>query len=266
MIITTAPKATDEMKARADRACTALSAPYVERGRFSIASLQRRWNCPVLVAEAGRLVLHTHGKESLFYHPNVAMIRAKQYIRTGSDPMVKAAGLKKGMSFADMTLGLGSDALVASLAVGNSGKVFGTEVNPVLCHIVKEGFRTFKTGNDTVTQAMRRIHTTCSDHLDWLRNMPNSSVDVVFFDPMFKEEVKGSDGLSPLKQLAASSQFEPFLQNAVAEARRVARKAVILKDHFRSGRFQEGGFTVEVRPSATYHFGVWKKQDRAIMD
>ncbi|TMW73291.1 class I SAM-dependent methyltransferase [Alteribacter natronophilus] len=266
MIVTTAPKATPVMLRRAEEASSALSIPYVERGRFSVTGLQKKWRCPVLVAESSRLTLHNPGTGPLFYHPNAAMIRAKVFLKTGEDPMIGAAGLEQGMSFADMTLGLGADALVASLAVGKCGKVFGTEHNPVLSHIVKEGLREFETGVPSVNEAMRRIRVFAHHHLKWLKTMPESSVDVVYFDPMFTEQVSGADGLSPLKNLVSTVSDTAEFHQAVREARRVARKRVVLKDHFRSGRFQEGGFSVEVRPSATYHFGVWNKQDSAIMD
>lgn len=41
--------------------------------------------------------------------------------------MLRAAGLSEGDTFLDCTLGLGSDAIIASMAVGETGSVIGIE-------------------------------------------------------------------------------------------------------------------------------------------
>ncbi|MBM7094262.1 class I SAM-dependent methyltransferase [Bacillus sp. H-16] len=268
MIVTTAPKATEIMIKNASEAARVFGAEFRPRGRNSVSNMLKKVNEPVLIAEANRLIYYKDlNTEPFFYHPNSAMFRAKSYLKTKKDPFINACGLKNGMSVADMTLGLGSDTVLASLVVGKTGKVFGTEANPVISYILKEGLRTYQTNHDLINQAMRRIKVMNRHHLDWLAEQPDSSVDVVYFDPMFEEDVKGSPGILPLKHLALSSPADgsSFLK-VLSEAKRVAKVRVVLKDHYRSRRFEEGSFTVSVRTSATYHFGVWEKSRDGIMD
>nr|WP_295971709.1 hypothetical protein [uncultured Bacillus sp.] len=47
-----------------------------------------------------------NAKENIFFHPNLAMVRAKRMLNGQVDPLITAAGLKEGMSFLDCTLGL----------------------------------------------------------------------------------------------------------------------------------------------------------------
>jgi hypothetical protein len=48
----------------------------------------------------------------------------------------------------------------------------------------------------------------------------------------------------------------------IEQAKRVAIHKVILKDHFRSPRFEKFGFYVCKRPSAKFHFGVINLKER----
>ena len=45
--------------------------------------------------------------------------------------------------------------------------------------------------------AMKRIQVKHADCADYLRELPDSSVDVIYFDPMFHEPVETSDGIAP---------------------------------------------------------------------
>lgn len=56
-----------------------------------------------------------------------------QTLLTGEkEPMLRAAYLSEGDTFLDCTLGLGSDAIIASMAVGETGSVVGIE-KTILC-------------------------------------------------------------------------------------------------------------------------------------
>ncbi|MGQ0516376.1 class I SAM-dependent methyltransferase, partial [Bacillus sp. D-CC] len=75
----------------------------------------------------------------------------------------------------------------------------------------------------------------------------------VYLDPMFEETVIESDGIKGLKHFAL---YHDITDETIAEAKRVARKRVVLKDHFRSSRFEKHNFHVYKRKSAKFHFGV----------
>ena len=86
--------------------------------------------------------------------------------------------------------------------------------------------------------------------------MADHSVDVVYFDPMFDENIIESNGIRELTHLAAThSLTDKILQ----EAKRVARKRVVLKDHYRSPRFEQFSFNVCKRKTAKFHYGYIEK-------
>ena len=60
------------------------------------------------------------------------MFRAKRMLRGEPDPFVEAAQVEPGDKLLDCTLGLGSDAIIASLAAGEQGEVCGIEKSPLL--------------------------------------------------------------------------------------------------------------------------------------
>lgn len=94
---------------------------------------------------------------------------------------------------------------------------------------------------------MRSIQTVHGEHQSIFKNMENKSVDVVYFDPMFEKPVTTSSSIVPLRSQALR---EPLTAEAVNNAKRIARKKVVLKDHRASGQFERLGFRL-VRVSAS---------------
>ena len=89
--------------------------------------------------------------------------------------------------------------------------------------------------------------------LDYLKQQYNDSVDVVYFDPMFEETIDASTGLQSIQRMA---DYSGLTNELIEEAKRVAKKRVVLKAHFRSPMFETYGFMRCIRPSSTSHFGV----------
>ena len=73
---------------------------------------------------------------------------------------------------------------------------------------------------------------------------------------MFDESILESNGIRELTHLAAPHSLS---ENIIQEAKRVARKRVVLKDHFRSPRFEQFGFNVCKRKTAKFHYGFIEK-------
>jgi len=253
-VITTASRPTSFTVTKAKQTALSLSARYVERNEKPINQLTREHRSPVVVVGKERIELYNEGNEHpFFFHPNAAMFRAKHWLKTNEDPLIKACQLKKGDTFFDGTLGLGSDAILASLAIGEKGKVIGCESSKLLAYLVQSGLKSYNSHHDQIDNAMRRIIVHHDHHLAWLKKQKSKSIDVVYFDPMFEEKVKGSAGFDAMRPMTVNHELT---YDTIEEAKRVARKRVVLKDHFRSTRFDKFGFTVQVRPSATYHFGI----------
>ncbi|MBU9714467.1 class I SAM-dependent methyltransferase [Evansella tamaricis] len=259
VIVTTSGRPSQRILERALAISKQLQVPFIQRKKRSVPTMKTIYHSNVLVVEEDRLTFHSRGEQKpFFFHPNAAMFRAKHWLKTREDPMVHACGLTKGDRIFDATLGLGSDAILASLAVGQSGRVIGAEKSKIISFIVGTGLKEYVSYVPKVDEALRRIEVLSVNHLDWLVNAPDHSVDVVYFDPMFEESVTGSDGFEPIRIHTA---METISEQAVLEAKRVARKRVVLKDHFRSTRFQTLGFHVDVRLSATFHYGTIELED-----
>lgn len=253
-IVTTGHKFNDKNIQLARQTAVHMQIPYVPRGSDSIESLRQRYQAAfVLVAKKGLLMLETPGGE-LFFHPNMAHLRVKN-LRLGKiDHMVEAMGLKAGMSVLDCTLGFGADAIVSSFAVGMSGQVTGLEVSPWIAAVIGHGLRHFVAENYPIQEAMRHIQVRQQDYLTYLCQAADSSVDIVYFDPMFRHPLRTSANLEPLR---CAADHHPVPVQAVQEAMRVARHRVVLKENSRSLEFSRLGFNrIYGGRYSSIHYGV----------
>ena len=233
---------------------------YVERKHVSIAELfdlllnKKSDPAGIFVVGEQRVELYRSPDEQpLFFHPNTAMFRAKHLIRYGSDPLIEAAGVVKGDHIVDATLGMGADAQLLSLAAGESGFVTGLEESPDIARITSLGLQSYEHDFMSLKTAMRRIKVYQVNHVHWLSAQPDESVDIVYFDPMFNEQINTSDGINIMRAHAVMNELT---EEAVNEALRISRKRVVLKDHFRSSRFDAFGFNRTVRKSSKVHYGI----------
>lgn len=239
IIVTTGRKDNELNLELAKNAASCLNAPLVEREKAGISALKEKYGADlVLVAKKNELILETLGGE-LFFHPNMAHLRLKNLRLGTGDRMVEAMGLSEGMSVLDCTLGFGADAIVASFAVGENGKVVGIERVPVIELIVRQGLANFTDDNERIIAAMRRIKTINADALDFLRQQGDNSFDVVYFDPMFRHPFLDSKSLNPLREVADKRALTIEYIN---EARRVAKRRVVMKESSLSTEFTRLGF------------------------
>jgi 16S rRNA G966 N2-methylase RsmD len=255
MIITTAGRANEEMTRRAMEYAKELKLPFIPRNKCSVSKLINTYLDDVIVIGKEGNVLHLaedSDSEPIFFHPNSAMFRIKRLLKKNCDPLLDATQLSEGMSFLDCTLGLGSDSIVASFLVGRTGSVTALEGNKALSFLVKEGLKQWNSGSPTIDAAMRKINVINEKYETYLKNLATKSVDVIYFDPMFEEEIANSDGIKGVKKLAI---YSTITESCMHEAKRVARKRIVLKDHWQSNRFSQLGFTVLKRQTSKVHFG-----------
>ena len=227
---------------------------YVSRQKKSIEQLHQEMGLPILVVDKRRLDLYPLGQTtSFFFHPSSAVFRIKQIDAGGKDPLVAIGQLSEGMSVLDCTLGLGADAIVMSHAVGKTGQVTGLESRTETAYVVKEGLQRWTESYAPITEAMRRIDVHMKHHLTFLKECPDNSFDVIYFDPMFEQTVTESTHLDPLRTLA---NYESLSNAAIEQARRVARTCIILKAHYESPLFEQYGFKRLRRKTSKLHYGV----------
>ncbi|MDM5188428.1 class I SAM-dependent methyltransferase [Bacillus sp. DX4.1] len=254
MIVTTAGRTNEEMTTYAKNIAKELQCSFIVRNDVPVYKLHEQYEQDVLVAGKNRLAIYPKGtEESFFFHPNSAMFRVKRLMRGENDPFLQAAKLEEGMSMLDCTLGMASDSIVASYAVGQAGEVMGLEGNRYMAYVIGKGLQQWDAGVAEIDEAMKRIIVQQTEHFTFLQQCEDNSYDVVYIDPMFEETVIESDGIRGLKHFAL---YSDVTDETIAEAKRVARKRVVLKDHFRSTRFERHHFFVYKRKSAKFHFGV----------
>ncbi|OUM96702.1 MAG: SAM-dependent methyltransferase [Thermobacillus sp. ZCTH02-B1] len=256
MIVTTGMKPTEEETALAKALAAELGGRFVPRNRQTLSAIRRRHQDDrVLVTGPDGLRLHADdGGLPLRYHPGMGLVRARRLRDGGTDPLVEISGARPGDSVLDCTAGLAGDAFVFAWTVGPSGRVVALESEAVLYVIVREGLRTYDTGLADLNAALRRIELIRTDHLDYLRSLPDDSFDIVYFDPMFRIPVLESSSMLPLRGIANPAPLSP---EAVREAMRVARRTVMMKENRESGEFERLGFTrVTAKNPSAVAYGV----------
>ncbi|SIT80499.1 class I SAM-dependent methyltransferase [Edaphobacillus lindanitolerans] len=253
-IVTTGQHPDGRSEELARQAAGEVGSEFVPRKKRSVRKLMNDYGRPVLVAGKDRFEYHTDPDvQPLFFHPGLAAIRIKRLRDGGRDVMADACGLRPGDSFLDCTLGLGTDSTVASFIAGPEGRVTGCEADPIVAYIVSRGLGTYTDSPPDVLEAMRRIRVCREESGEYLGRCPDNSHDIVYLDPMFEEAITESAAFAPLRSAGVHGLPGDEL---FREARRVARRRVVLKAHFKSGLFDRYGFSRIERPNTKFHYGV----------
>ncbi|WP_421379050.1 class I SAM-dependent methyltransferase [Bacillus salacetis] len=253
MLVTTAGRTNDEMIEKAKGAAKELGLSYIHREKRTVKGLRERYCEDILVVGKERMELFSSDSdEPFFFHPNSASFRLKRILKGGQDPLVQSTGLAEGMSFLDCTMGMASDSIVASHAVGKKGKVTGIEASMPISFIIKKGLKAWDSGVAEMNEAMERVEVVQAAALEFLKSLEDESYDVVYFDPMFGDPIETSAGINPMRKWAIYHSVD---KETIEEAKRVAKQRVVLKEHYNSPLFEELGFQVNRRPSAKFHYG-----------
>ncbi len=184
---------------------------------------------------------------SFGFHAGMAHLR-RMRLRAGEpDAFARVAELHAGDAVLDCTLGLAQDAMVASLAVGPTGRVVGLEQSLALAAVAGEGLRRYPLGEDS--GPIEVLH---ADAREYLKAAPSRSFDVVFFDPMFAKPRKAQPAFEMLRRFA---EHAPLTPETLAEARRVARRWVVVKGAKYTDDLRKLGLVEE--PGSRFTDVVW---------
>ena len=263
MIVTTGDFSSPHIKERARHTADAFGYVFVERCKQSLSRLTRKYGDDEFLVYTNDSVRYTQlGVTELTYHPSMAFVRAKRILAGESDSMIRASGATCGDEVLDCTAGFAADALVFSIAVGAAGRVVALESEPSLFALVHEGLQLYESDVVEVNEAMRRIELQRADHSQKLKSMPDRSMDIVYFDPMFREPVTHSSAFNPMRTMA---NHEALSRQAIAEAMRVARKRVVMKELRNSPEFARLGFNRVVQTGSKLAYGVIDIADNIIV-
>ena len=242
MIVTTSHRALTIDVEAANHFAADIGGRYLPRGNQSLVELQNNRNeKEFVVMEKGNPTVYQDGTR-LIFHRGMSELRILNLIRSGSDPLVAALGIEKGMSILDCTLGLASDALVAAFAAGMSGKVLGLEASPLIAALTRWGLQDLSSENadarSATIQAAGRINVLNVNHKEFLTALPTRSFDVIYFDPMFRHAKPASCGIRSLRSFA---EQQALCKDSIDQALRVARSRVVVKEARGSSEFARLG-------------------------
>ncbi len=221
------PSTALESQARAYAA--ELQALYVPRIGLSLPDVFAASDADrLLIVGADHLRLRDRASGTeYFFHPNLFQVRAANVLRGAPDHFLEATQLQPGDSILDCTLGFASEASLASLAVGDAGRVVGLESVPELALVTRVGVGSFELHSARLTADLRRVQVVTANSAEYLPQCADASVDVVYFDPFFEHRLSGSEvSVSPLFVFGNPAPLRP---DTVAEARRAARRRVVIK-------------------------------------
>ena len=145
------------------------------------------------------------------------------------DSLVEVCGLGEGMSCLDATLGLASDALTMSYAVGSSGKCMGVEKSHSIYILVKEGLAHYAELNPDLRETISRIEFHNGGNLEFMQSCADKSYDAVYFVFMFESPNAKSHGIQVIREHAVGDKMT---ERHIDEAVRVARRTVVVKCDF----------------------------------
>ena len=253
-VVTTAGRTNEEYILKAKEISKDLNLLYIKRQKKSVSTIQIEQHANVLVVSKERLELYTYGSISpFFFHPNSAAFRMKRLVNGEQDSFLQATRLEEGDFFLDTTAGLCSDSIIAAYATGDAGAVHACEKEPIIAYVVGEGLKNYEPKNEILEKSLRRIHLYHQDAIDYMETVPSNFYDVVYLDPMFDEIIDESSNFHVLRSIGLhDSLSDKWLE----EAKRIAKKRVVLKAHFRSNLFEQFGFERDIRLSSKFHYGV----------
>ncbi|USG68038.1 class I SAM-dependent methyltransferase [Brevibacillus ruminantium] len=241
MIVTTSLEPSAETVQHAEELSESFRLPLIERRDYSLHELRKKYaqNEILIVSSAGAR-LEAEGKKPFFFHPNTAAFRIKRLERGDTDTMLAVCQIQPGDQVLDATMGLGADAIILAYGVGAKGRVIGIESERIIGLLVEDGLRHWSTDSAALHDAMQRVEVRVANHFDVLKSMPADSIDVIYFDPMFEETVQSSVGIAGIREWANNHALK---EETIAEALRVARRRVVLKEGKAGGLYRQFGFT-----------------------
>lgn len=243
IIVTTSVKTNLELNEEAQQLADNLRLKYIIRNKKTIKQLLSSVD-GVLVVYKNKLSYFEDDSE-LFFHLDTTALKIKN---SDNEPLVEIIK-EKEQSILDCTMGLAGDSILLSYY---GHKVISLEKNNIIHLITTNGLKNYISPNVEINKAMRKIKTYNVDCLDYLKNCPDASFDIIYFDPMFSHNITESRNLEGILPLADTTfPYEEFIK----EAKRVARKKIIVKAHFKDNIFEKFNFTQIIRKNTKFHYG-----------
>ena len=239
MIITTSQKASSAIKEETKELAKSLDLVYLNRQKRPISKLLLE-DTPIAVVSKNQLTIHFNEEQEHRFHLSMAQLRILRLQRGDDDHLVNAIELlttesSNSISIVDCTLGLGSDSIIMSYAFP-SAHIIGLEASYPIWLSTWFGLKHYTHEDMTVTNALRRIDARHDNFESFLQGLPNDSVDILYFDPMFEVPIEESPQFKPLRGHTSEGRIT---DSVIQEARRVCRLGFIIKERPFSAVFKD---------------------------
>ncbi len=209
-ILTTSQKSNEAIQEEAKALASSMHMTYIKRGKTSIPALFSKYQCEYIAVLAGSGL-------------TVQVILDK-----------KGLSNRARFTFLDCTIGLGSDSMVVSYGYPQA-QITGLEGSLPIWLATSHGLAHYIHSEDSVTNALRRIKVNHDTFEHYLPNLPDNSIDIIYFDPMFEVPVEKSPQFKPLRGHTVESHIDDKI---MSQAMRVATYGVIIKERPFSSVFQ----------------------------
>lgn len=181
--------------------------------RYQLSLESREIRGDALVVQRSSIVLRL---DERYYPWHEGLIHALR--EAGArHPLVQLSGATRGAHVLDCTLGMGTDARFLSEVT--QATVVGIEACPAIAILSEIHFETHGIN----------IQVTRGDAGEVMRALPAKCMDIIIADPMFPPHLRKSS--SSLDYLRLRACFQPLNEAWLAEALRIARYSIVVKDH-----------------------------------
>ena len=191
--------------------------------KYGLALGERQTDEKALVVTKKGLALRVTGKQ-MSWHPGLLHTLRESGLR---HPWIKLGDLKRGDKVLDCTLGLGTDARFISEITHEI--VLGIEQSLAIFLLTQEGLKGVEA----------KVNPVLANCREFLHQQADNSFDVIIADPMFPSHLeKQSHSLSIVRQFGS---YETLSQSWLNEAKRVAKRCVLIKDHIENDLLESLG-------------------------
>lgn len=223
LLITTVRAPDARLVKRAKTIAAKLDVAYHPRGELPALQTIVAEHGVYVVGHRREEVVTAHG--TCFVQPGLFRMKVQQ---GDAHPLIRAISSSRSadLHILDCTLGLANDALHLSAVLGAS--VWGLEKSPLIECLLREGLPRMQQEGRAWSDAATRVRLVGDDAKAYLAMAPTSSFDVVYFDPMMRHPKRATPSLNALRD-AGLGCSEPLGEDVLAEAARVARARVVVK-------------------------------------
>ena len=232
-VVTTSIKPRKEEVLKAISLSKELNSRYISRRSFNKYKMTTPLDFYYVVEKDGLRIRWEDGE--FFFHPSSSKMRMRNIKNNQRDHLIEALDLKGDERIYDLTLGLGSEAILMAAHL-TTGKVVGVEASKHIFTIVKYGIQTYEDQSQWVNESLKKIELIHADYKSWISLQEDDSCDYCYCDPMFENPVMTSSGFNPLRPFAI---YDKVTEQDIKEMKRITKRAVILKGLSKDSLFSE---------------------------